>query len=83
MYDSAGLPKTGLQAELRTAGKSQRRLDAGAFADLANIATITEIANGWYTLDWAAADLNGNTVALRLTATGAADTNLTITTVQA
>lgn len=81
MFDSTGAAKTGLQASLRTAGNSQRSIDGGAFADLTNIATITEIANGWYWVSFAAADLNGNDIAVSFSATGAVPTTFTIHTV--
>lgn len=80
MYDSSGAPKTDLQAGLRTAGNAQRSIDKGAFADLANIATITEVGSGSYWVDLAAADLNGEEIALRFAASGAVDQNLTIKT---
>ena len=40
----------------------------------------TEISNGLYKIDLAAADLNGDTVTLRFTGTGADATILTIAT---
>jgi hypothetical protein len=83
MFDTSGNPKTGLQASLRTAGNSQRSIDGGAFADLANIATITEIADGFYWVDYAAADLNGTNIGVRFSATGARDLDFTIHTVLA
>jgi len=46
-----------------------RSLDGAAFAACANSAS--EVASGWYKIDLAAGDLNGNTVALRFTASGA------------
>lgn len=55
-----------------------RRLDSGTFAACAN--AVTEVANGWYTIDLAATDLNGNTVALLFTAAGADPRALTIVT---
>jgi hypothetical protein len=44
-----------------------RSIDGGAFAACANSAT--EISNGFYKINLAASDLNGNTVTLRFTAT--------------
>lgn len=44
-----------------------RSLDGAAFGACAN--SVSEIANGWYKIDLAAGDLNGNTVALKFTAT--------------
>lgn len=48
-----------------------RRLDNGSFSACANAPT--EIANGYYTIDFAAADLNGDMVCVRFSATGADD----------
>lgn len=53
-------------------------LDGGAFGALTN--SVTEIANGWYKINLAAADLNGNTVALKFSATGGDDRDLTLIT---
>jgi hypothetical protein len=50
---------------------SQRSLDGGALSACTNSAT--QIGNGVYTINLAAADLNGNNVLLRFTATGADD----------
>jgi hypothetical protein len=44
-----------------------RSLDGAAFGSCAN--SVSEIANGWYKIDLAAGDLNGNCVALKFTAT--------------
>jgi len=55
-----------------------RALDGGAFASCANSAT--EIGSGWYQINLAAGDLNGNTVALSFSATGCDTTLLTLTT---
>lgn len=44
-------------------------IDGAAFGALTN--AVSEVANGWYKVDLAAADLNGNNIALRFTATGA------------
>ncbi len=55
-----------------------RRIDNGSFGACAN--AVTEIANGWYTINLAAADLNGVTIALRFAATGAFDRDITIVT---
>jgi hypothetical protein len=53
-----------------------RSLDGAAFGACANSAT--EISNGWYKIDLAAADLNANTVVLRFTATGCHPTEITL-----
>lgn len=66
------LPATGLTVA------AQRSLDGAAFANCTN--AVTELASGWYLLDLAAGDLNGNTVALKLTATGADQLNISFVT---
>lgn len=65
-------PKTGLTVT------PTRSLDGAAFGACAN--SVTEVSGGWYKIDLAAADTNGDTVALRFTATDADDTNLGIVT---
>jgi len=74
MIDSADnvSPKTGLTVT------ATRSLDGAAFGAAAN--AVSEVSTGWYKIDLAAGDLNGNTVALRFTASGALDTNITIVT---
>lgn len=74
MFDAADgrTPKTGLTVT------GQRSLDGGAFANLTN--AVTELANGLYVVNLAAADLNGNVIVLRFTASGADATLLTIIT---
>lgn len=64
--------KTGLTV---TAARS---LDGAAFASCAN--AVSEIGNGWYKIDLAAADLNGNVVALYFTASGADPVAVTVVT---
>lgn len=49
-----------------------RKIDNGSHAALAS-PTVTEVANGEYRVDLGAADLNGNTVTLRATASGCDD----------
>lgn len=49
-------------------------LDGAAFSALTN--SVSEIGSGWYKVNLAAADTNGNTVALKFAATGAATTNI-------
>ena len=56
-------PKTGLTVA------AQVSIDGGAFASAVN--SPTEISNGAYTLNLAAADVNGNHIMLLFTATGA------------
>jgi hypothetical protein len=65
-------PKTGLTVT------STRSLDGAAFGACTNSAA--EVSNGWYKIDLAAGDLNGNTVALRFTALLADDCNVSIVT---
>lgn len=55
-----------------------RSLDAGSYSACAN--SVTGLGNGLYAINLAAGDLNGNTVALRFTATGADDLNILIIT---
>ena len=56
----------------------QVSIDAGAFAALTNSAT--EIGSGVYAINLAAADLNGDTITLKFTATGANPEIITIIT---
>lgn len=57
---------------------AQRRIDGGAFAACAN--AVTEIGSGWYTIDLAATDLNGDTIALKFTAAGTDQLNISVLT---
>lgn len=57
-----------------------RSIDGGAFA-AGTLANVTEIANGTYTVDFLAADLNGNVIVLRVTGSGCDDTFVTFITV--
>lgn len=50
-----------------------RSIDGAAFG-AGSLANTAEVANGVYKVDFAAADLNGDTVMLRATATGCDDT---------
>lgn len=74
LYDSTDhvTPKTGLTVT------GQRSIDGGAFAALTN--AVVEVGNGTYKVNLAAADLNGDIVTLRFTATGADPTLITIKT---
>lgn len=65
-------PKTGLTV----AGTV--KLDSGSFGSLTN--AVSEVANGWYVVSLAAADVNGNVVSLRFTSSGADDTAISFTT---
>ncbi len=57
----------------------QRGIDGAALANC-NTVTATETANGWYKLDLAASDLNGNTILFRATAASCDPTEITIVT---
>lgn len=57
---------------------AERSIDGGLFATCAN--AVTEVGDGWYVIDLAAADLNGDVIALKFTAAGADQRNLTIVT---
>lgn len=56
-----------------------RRIDTGAHS-VGNLSAVSEIGNGEYRVDFAAADMNGNVVVLRCTATGCDDLEVTIIT---
>jgi hypothetical protein len=49
-----------------------RCIDGGTFA-AGTLSAVTEVSNGQYRVDFAAADLNGNVVTLRATASGCDD----------
>lgn len=73
MYDSAtNLPKTGLTVT------AQRAIDGGGYAACTN--SVAEISAGTYKIDLSAADLNGNAVKLKFTATGALQQDFTVVT---
>lgn len=65
-------PATGLTVT------ATRSIDGAAFASCAN--SVSEVSNGVYKIDLAAADLNGDVVTLRFTATNCDDTLVTIKT---
>ena len=65
-------PETGLTVT------ATRSIDGAAFAACANSAT--EVGSGVYKINLAAADLNGNVVTLKFTATGAAQRTITVVT---
>ena len=56
-----------------------RSIDGAAFAATAT-ATATEISNGWYYIPLAAADVNGNSIIIRATATACDASEVTIST---
>lgn len=72
MLTTTGSPATGLTVT------ATRAIDGAAFAACAN--AVSEISNGFYKIDLAAADLNGDVIALKFTATGANMTGFTILT---
>lgn len=72
MYNSSGVPTSGLTVSGAVS------INGGAFSSLAG--SVTAISNGWYKVDIAAGELNGNTIALKFSATGATDTEVTIIT---
>ncbi len=74
MIDSADhiTGKTGLTVT------AQRSIDGAAFASCAN--AVSEVSNGIYKINLAAADLNGNVITLLFTATGADARLITIVT---
>lgn len=57
---------------------AQRSIDGGAFAACTNSAT--EISDGAYKINFSAADLNGNAILFRFTATNADPTEFTVLT---
>lgn len=65
-------PKTGVTVT------ATRSIDGAAFGACAN--AVTEIANGWYKITLAAADVNGTVIALRFTGASADDKDLTVIT---
>jgi hypothetical protein len=66
-------PKTGLTVTVT------RSIDGGAFA-AGTLSVVTEVANGIYSVDFGAGDLNGNVVTFRATATAADDLFVTLVT---
>ncbi len=57
---------------------AERSIDGAAFAACAN--SVTEVSDGCYTIDLAAADLNGDVVVLKFTADDTDDLLFTIKT---
>lgn len=57
---------------------AQRSIDGGAFASCTN--SVSEVSDGMYKIDLSSADLNGDIVTLRFTATGADDRMITVVT---
>jgi hypothetical protein len=67
-------PKTGLGSGV----SATRSLDGGVFSACAN--SVSEISNGWYQINLATTDTNGNRIALRFSAASADDTDIEINT---
>lgn len=72
LNSTTNAPQTGLTVT------ATRSINGGAFSACTN--AVSEIANGWYTINLSASDLNGNTIALRFTASGASDTDILVIT---
>jgi len=68
----------GITSETGKSVTAERSLDGNAFAACAN--AVTEISDGWYKISLDAADLNGDTIALRFASSGCADTKFTLVT---
>jgi hypothetical protein len=73
MYDSSThLPATGLTVT------ATRSIDGAAFASCTN--SVVEVGSGSYKIDLSSADMNGESIKLKLTATGADQQDITIVT---
>lgn len=72
MKDTTGQPVTGKMVT------AKRVLDGGSLTTMAN--SVTEISGGTYTIDLAAADVNGTTVLFLFTASGCLPTEFNIIT---
>lgn len=72
MVDTSDVPKTGLTVT------AERSIDGAALGACAN--AVSEISNGLYKINLAAADLNGDVIALRFSAAGAKDRIIAIVT---
>lgn len=68
------LPATGAAALTPT-----RSIDGGAFGS-GSLSAVTEIASGWYSINFSASDLNGNNVAFRCTSTNNDDVDILLVT---
>jgi hypothetical protein len=72
MFNSSGAPLTGLTVT------AQRVIDGGVIASCTN--AVTEVSNGIYAINLAAADLNGNSITFLMSAAGAVVTTFTAVT---
>lgn len=70
---STGVPMTGLTVT------ATRRIDSGAFG-AGTLGAVSEVGSGWYQLNIPAADLNGDTISLEFTATGAKTNSIVLRT---
>ena len=66
----------GFTAETGITVTATRSLDGAAFAACAN--AVTEVSNGWYKINLATTDTNGNVIVLRFTGTGCRDTEIVV-----
>jgi hypothetical protein len=57
---------------------AQRTIDNGSFSACAN--AVSEVGSGWYRINFATTDLNGDTIALKFTAPGADQLDISIVT---
>ena len=71
----------GRTAETGLTVTARRSIDGGAFGACAG--AVAEIGNGMYVIDLTQADTNGNEIIYRFSATGAADTFITVNTTAA
>lgn len=67
-------PKTGLGSGVT----GTVSIDAAAFVSLTN--TVSEVSGGYYKINLASADLNGNSIAFRFTGASADDTDISVVT---
>jgi hypothetical protein len=66
-------PQTGLTVS------ATRSVDGGSFG-AGTLSAVAEVANGTYKIDLGAGDMNGNTIVLRFTASGADDAYVILVT---
>jgi hypothetical protein len=71
MFDVDGDPATGKTVT------ATRAIDGGAFAACTN--SVAEMSDGYYSIDLSAADLNGDSIALKFTASGCKDRGFLLT----
>jgi hypothetical protein len=71
IFDTSGNPATGKTVT------ATRSIDGGAFAACTN--SVVEISNGYYKINLSTADLNGDAIALKFTASGCKDRGFLLT----